>query len=420
VTAKWGVRGLARVLRQETRDAPGVEVCTVAPAGVDTPIYAQAATWAGHLGQPPPPVDSPEKVANAVLRTLDQPRRERVVGVTSRLVQFGFVAAPGGLRRRRRSAVPPRGPRAGADLGHARQRLRPDRRGRSPAPRRLGSVPVETRLLGRTGRDVSVIGLGCWQLGADWGAVSEDDALAVLHAALDGGVTFLDTADVYGDGRSEQLIGRLLRERPDAAVLVATKAGRRADPHVPEAFTRTRCRAWTDRSRENLGVDTLDLVQLHCPPTPVYDDDRVFDALDDLVAQGSLAAYGVSVETVDEALRGHRPARRRERADHPQRLPPQGRSSGCSRPPSRRASASSPRVPLASGLLSGKYDESTTFGEDDHRNYNRSGAAFDVAETFSGVRTTSACGRPARSPISPPTGRRPLSSRCAGSSTSPA
>src|SRR4051812_48143839 len=166
---------------------------------------------------------------------------------------------------------------------------------------------MESRQLGRTGRSVGVVGLGCWQLGADWGSVDDDVALGVLAAAVDAGVTVLDTADVYGDGRSERLVGRLLRERAgsgtDAGLTVMTKCGRRADPHVPEAFTADALRAWTDRSRENLGVDTLDLVQLHCPPTPVYDDDRVFDALDGLVEQGSLAAYGVSVETVDEALR---------------------------------------------------------------------------------------------------------------------
>ncbi|CAA9309439.1 MAG: Putative oxidoreducatse SCO7286 [uncultured Frankineae bacterium] len=245
-------------------------------------------------------------------------------------------------------------------------------------------VGMQTRRLGRTGRDVSVVGLGCWQLGGDWGSVSEDDAMGVLHAAVDAGVTVLDTADVYGDGRSEQLVGRLLRERPDAGLTVMTKCGRRADPHVPEAFTADALAAWTDRSRHNLGVDTLDLVQLHCPPTPVYDDDRVFDALDALVEKGSLAAYGVSVETVDEALRAiARPGvasvqiilnvfRRKPL----ERVLPAAAEAGV---------GIIARVPLASGLLSGKYDESTTFGEDDHRTYNRSGEAFDIGETFSGV-----------------------------------
>ena len=161
---------------------------------------------------------------------------------------------------------------------------------------------MRTRELGRTGRQVSIIGLGCWQLGGDWGQVDDADAMGVLHAALDAGVTFLDTADVYGDGRSELLIGRLLAERPDAALTVATKIGRRADPHVPEAFTLEAFRNWTDRSRANLGVEVLDLVQLHCPPTQVFSDDGVFDALDTLVAEQRIAAYGVSVETCEEAL----------------------------------------------------------------------------------------------------------------------
>ena len=243
---------------------------------------------------------------------------------------------------------------------------------------------METRTLGRTGRQVSVVGLGCWQLGADWGDVSEDDAMAVLHAAVDAGVTFLDTADVYGDGRSEQLVGRLLRERPGEGLTVATKAGRRADPHVPAAYTLDALRAWTDRSRANLGVDVLDLVQLHCPPTPVYDDDRVFDALDALVAEGGLAAYGVSVETCDEALRAiARPGvasvqiilnvfRRKPL----EQVLPAAAAAGV---------GIVARVPLASGLLSGRYDEDTSFAADDHRTYNRGGEAFDVGETFAGV-----------------------------------
>ncbi|MDQ1628682.1 MAG: hypothetical protein QOI54_2426 [Actinomycetota bacterium] len=242
---------------------------------------------------------------------------------------------------------------------------------------------MQTRTLGRTGRPVSVIGLGCWQLGADWGAVTEDDALAVLHAAVDAGVTFFDTADVYGDGRSERLLGRLLAERGDG-LTVATKAGRRADPHVPEAFTPAALRGWLDRSRRNLGVDTIDLVQLHCPPTPVYSEDRVFDALDTLVEDEVIAAYGVSVETVEEALTAiarpgvatvqiilnafrHKPL---------ERVLPAAREAGV---------GIVARVPLASGLLGGRYDAATTFAQDDHRSYNRHGEAFDVGETFSGV-----------------------------------
>ena len=160
---------------------------------------------------------------------------------------------------------------------------------------------IPERILGRTERPVSVVGLGTWQLGADWGEVTESDAYAVLDAAVESGVTFLDTADVYGDGRSEELIGRYVGDHPDLSLTVATKMGRRVD-QVPENYTLDNFRAWTDRSRRNLAVDQLDLVQLHCPPTSVYSHDQVYDALDTLVAEGAIAAYGVSVETCDEAL----------------------------------------------------------------------------------------------------------------------
>ena len=240
---------------------------------------------------------------------------------------------------------------------------------------------MEQRNLGRTGRPVSVIGLGTWQLGADWGDVSEDDALAVLDASVDAGVTFFDTADVYGDGRSEQVIGRFLREHPE--IVVATKMGRRVE-QLPEHYTLESFRAWTDRSRRNLGVDILDLVQLHCPPSAVIDADATYDALDTLVADGVIAAYGVSVETVDQALSAiARPhvasiqiilnAFRLKPLD---RVLPAAAEAGV---------AIIARVPLASGLLSGRYDEHTTFAADDHRSYNRDGSAFDVGETFSGV-----------------------------------
>lgn len=240
---------------------------------------------------------------------------------------------------------------------------------------------MEQRTLGRTGRPVSVVGLGTWQLGADWGDVSEDDALAVLGASVDAGVTFFDTADVYGDGRSEQVIGRFLREHPE--VVVATKMGRRVE-QLPEHYTLESFRAWTDRSRRNLGVDTLDLVQLHCPPSAVIDADATYDALDTLVADGAIAAYGVSVETVDQALSAiARPhvasiqiilnAFRLKPLD---RVLPAAAEAGV---------AIIARVPLASGLLSGRYDEHTTFAPDDHRSYNHDGSAFDVGETFSGV-----------------------------------
>src|SRR3954470_2161028 len=160
---------------------------------------------------------------------------------------------------------------------------------------------MEERLLGRTGRTVSVVGLGTWQLGADWGDVTESDARAVLEASAEAGVTFYDTADVYGDGRSEQLVGAFVAAHPDAGFTVATKMGRRAE-QVPESYVPDNFRAWVDRSRRNLGTDRLDLVQLHCPPSAVIDDEATYDALDALVDDGSIAAYGVSVETSDQAL----------------------------------------------------------------------------------------------------------------------
>ncbi|NUR24334.1 MAG: aldo/keto reductase [Catenulispora sp.] len=242
---------------------------------------------------------------------------------------------------------------------------------------------MEHRTLGRTGRPVGVVGLGAWQLGADWGQVDEDQALAVLSTAVDAGITFIDTADVYGDGRSEQFVGRFLKSHGKKGITVATKMGRRV-PQVPEAYTLDNFRAWNDRSRGNLGVDTLDLVQLHCPPTAVYSTDAVFDALDTLVDEGRIAAYGVSVETRAEALA----AIRRPHVASVQiilnmlRLGPLADVL----PAARRAGVGIiARVPLASGLLSGRYDEHTTFAPDDHRTYNRHGEAFDVGETFSGV-----------------------------------
>jgi aryl-alcohol dehydrogenase-like predicted oxidoreductase len=247
----------------------------------------------------------------------------------------------------------------------------------------LGSFSVEKRILGRTGRAVSVIGLGTWQLGDGWGDVAEQDALAVLDAAVDSGVDFLDTADVYGDGRSEKLIGQFLTGRPGPDVMVATKMGRRA-PLDPAVYTLDNFRAWTDRSRSNLGVDTLDLVQLHCPPTAVYSIDAVFDDLDTLVAERRISAYGVSVETCAEALAAiARPgvasvqiilnAFRRKPLEQ---VLPAAAAAGV---------GIIARVPLASGLLSGRYTRDTVFAADDHRTFNRHGEAFDAGETFSGV-----------------------------------
>jgi aryl-alcohol dehydrogenase-like predicted oxidoreductase len=241
---------------------------------------------------------------------------------------------------------------------------------------------VEQRTLGRTGHDVSVIGLGTWQLGGDWGDVSESTALALLATAVDTGVTMLDTADVYGDGRSEQLIGRFLRERNEP-LFVATKMGRRVAQETAN-YSLDNFRAWNDRSRTNLGVDTLDLVQLHCPPTEVYSTDRVFDALDTMVAEKRIANYAVSVETVAEALAAiARPgvasvqiilnAFRRKPLEQ---VLPAALAAGV---------GIIARVPLASGLLSGRYTKDTKFEASDHRTYNRHGEAFDIGETFAGV-----------------------------------
>ena len=242
---------------------------------------------------------------------------------------------------------------------------------------------MEKRVLGRTGRDVSVVGLGCWQLGADWGEVGDDQAMDILRAAVDAGVTFLDTADVYGDGRSERFVGRLLRERPDAGLVVATKMGRRV-PQEYDNYTIDNFRAWNDRSRENLGVDTLDLVQLHCPPSDVIEADRTYDWLDEMVAEGRIAAYGLSVETVDQALA----AIARPNVASIQIILNVFRRKPLEQVLPAAAEAGVgiiARVPLASGLLSGKYDEHTEFAADDHRSYNRHGEAFDKGETFSGV-----------------------------------
>ncbi|MDO5735356.1 MAG: aldo/keto reductase [Propionibacteriaceae bacterium] len=243
---------------------------------------------------------------------------------------------------------------------------------------------MDTTKLGRTQREVSVVGQGCWQFGGDWGDVSDATAMRVLHTAADSGITFFDTADVYGDGHSEELVGRFLKERNDPAIVVATKMGRRADPHEPQEFTATNLRAWNDRSRRLLGVDTLDLVQLHCPPTPVYSNDEVFDVLDEMVEEGRMKAYGVSVETVDEAMTSlQRPNLatiqiilnifRRKPLEE---VLPAAKAAGV---------GIIARVPLASGLLSGKFTKDTTFAATDHRTFNRHGESFDQGETFSGV-----------------------------------
>lgn len=243
---------------------------------------------------------------------------------------------------------------------------------------------MQTHVLGKTNRTVSAVGLGTWQLGADWGDVSAAEALSVLRAAADSGVTFFDTADVYGDGRSEAVIGRFLTEYgSEHGITVATKMGRRME-QISENYVLANFRAWTDRSRKNLGMDTLDLVQLHCPPTAVVTSDEVYDALDTLVAEGAIANYGLSVETCEQALAAiARPnvatiqiilnAFRLKPLDD---VLPAARAAGV---------GIIARVPLASGLLSGKYTAATTFAENDHRTFNRDGSHFDVGETFSGV-----------------------------------
>ena len=244
---------------------------------------------------------------------------------------------------------------------------------------------MHSRPMPRADREVSEVGLGCWQIGGGWGTVTDEEARELLHAALDAGVTFLDTADVYGDGRSERLVGAVVAERGDHdRVTIATKAGRRADPHVPEAYHAQALRGWVARSLDNLGVERIDLLQLHCPPTPVYEDDAIYDALDALVDEGLLAAYGVSVETCDEALT----AIARPHVASVQIICNAFRQKPLEQvlPAAAQAGvAIIARVPLASGLLSGRYDLDTTFAEDDHRTFNRQGDAFDVGETFAGV-----------------------------------
>jgi len=240
---------------------------------------------------------------------------------------------------------------------------------------------MEQRRIERLARSVGVVGLGTWQLGADWGTVTPQAAHEVLGTGVDAGITFFDTADVYGDGRSERFCGELHARHP--GIFVATKMGRRVE-QLPENYNRQAFRQWNERSLENLGVERIDLVQLHCPPDEVYENDAVFEALDELVREGRLAAYGVSVETCAQALR----AIERPHVASVQiilncfRLKPLERVL----PAAREAGVGIiARVPLASGLLSGRYDEHTTFAPEDHRSYNRHGEAFDVGETFAGV-----------------------------------
>lgn len=242
------------------------------------------------------------------------------------------------------------------------------------------------RHLGRTGWNVSEIGFGSWAIGGAWGDVSDEDALSALRTALDSGVNFIDTADVYGDGRSEQLIARVLRERQNDShpIYVATKAGRRLNPHVAEGYNRENLTAFIERSLQNLKVEALDLVQLHCPPTQVFYMPETFGVLDELVQSGKIKHYGVSVEKVEEGIKaleysGVQSVQiifnifRQRPADLFFQLAKQQEVGIIA------------RVPLSSGMLTGKMKRDSSFAVDDHRKFNRHGEQFDVGETFSGV-----------------------------------
>jgi aryl-alcohol dehydrogenase-like predicted oxidoreductase len=239
------------------------------------------------------------------------------------------------------------------------------------------------RPLGRTGWKVSEVSFGAWAIGGEWGHVSDQDALATLNKAIDCGINFIDTADVYGDGRSERLVGQLRKSCKDE-IIVATKAGRRLPDQTIEGYNRENLASWVDDSLRNLSTGTLDLLQLHCPPTGLYDRPEVFGILDDLVKAGKIRYYGVSVEKIEEALKAiefpnvqtvqiifnclrQRPA---------EQFLPKAR---------QKQVGVIARVPLASGLLTGKFNRHSSFAKDDHRNFNRHGEAFDVGETFSGV-----------------------------------
>jgi len=242
---------------------------------------------------------------------------------------------------------------------------------------------MQYREFGRTGWKVSAISFGAWAIGGTWGDVRDEESLAALQRALDLGVNFFDTADAYGDGRSEQLLRRLRKERSEP-FYVATKAGRRLDPHVASGYNKKNLTAFVERSLKNLGVEALDLLQLHCPPTETYYMPETFDALDGLVQQGKLCHYGVSVEKVEEALKA---------IEYPNVESIQIIFNIFRQRPldlffseaQRRKVAILARVPLSSGMLSGKMSRNSTFAEDDHRQFNRQGESFDRGETFSGL-----------------------------------
>jgi aryl-alcohol dehydrogenase-like predicted oxidoreductase len=243
---------------------------------------------------------------------------------------------------------------------------------------------MEYRPLGRTGMKVSAISFGAWAIGGTWGPVDDEESMRALHSAVDAGTNFVDTADVYGDGRSERLVARLRRERRGETIHVATKAGRRLPEQTPEGYTRANLHAWVDRSLKNLEMDAVDLLQLHCPHPKVYDMPEVFGILEDLVKDGKIRYYGVSVETVDEALRAirHGGVRTVQIIFNVFRLKP---AEELFAQAWNRHVGILARVPLASGLLTGKLTKASTFAPDDHRSFNREGAAFDKGETFSGV-----------------------------------
>jgi aryl-alcohol dehydrogenase-like predicted oxidoreductase len=242
---------------------------------------------------------------------------------------------------------------------------------------------MQYRPLGRTGWKLSEISFGAWAIGGFWGHVSHEDAMGALHKAVDCGVNFIDTADVYGDGRSERLISELKKSRKDE-IIVATKAGRRLPKQTVEGYSRQNLSGWVEDSLRNLSADTLDLLQLHCPPTELYDEPEVFGTLDDLVRAGKIRYYGVSVERVQEAIKA---------VEYPNVQAVQIVFNCFRQRPaeeffpvaSRRRVGILARVPLASGLLTGKLRRDSTFAADDHRNFNRHGELFDVGETFSGV-----------------------------------
>jgi aryl-alcohol dehydrogenase-like predicted oxidoreductase len=242
---------------------------------------------------------------------------------------------------------------------------------------------MKYRSFGRTGWKVSTVSFGAWAIGSAWGSVDDRQSLAALHRALDLGVNFFDTADVYGDGRSERLLAQLRRERREP-FYIATKAGRRLDPHVASGYNRQNLTAFIERSLQNLQTETIDLLQLHCPPMEVYYTPEVFGVLDDLVRAGKLRYYGVSVEKVEEALKA---------IEYPQvqsvqiiyNMFRQRPAELLFKETKRRKVAILARLPLSSGLLAGKLNATSTFADDDHRAFNRHGEAFDRGETFSGV-----------------------------------